>query len=375
MARSDSAQPVVEQVKAAARRPAEVKAKKIDRARLVPSGSTMLNLACSDTPHGAFILGEFTNIIGGFSTGKTSGTLEVFAACAQQKRFDNHRFIFDEPERSNEFDMEKQYGRRVAARIEPPARTRDGEPLHSRTVEEFEVNLRRALKSGQPVIYVLDSFDALSSEQEIKKSDDKVKRAEKRRDADGEDDGKKAAGSYGAERAKGASQLFRLVTQDLKDTESLLIVISQTRQEFDVMKKTKHRRNGGDALDFYAAHVIWLSCIERIKDAKHKRQLGDWVRAKVDKNKATGKKRTIDYPTYVGYGIDDIDSMIDFLIVEGKLTSTSLAWADEKFRSRKAMIDFFEADKAALEALRTAVCDLWTEIENAIKLDRKPKYT
>jgi RecA/RadA recombinase len=366
---------VCEQIKQHARKPVEIKSKVIDRARLVPSGSTMLNLACTDTVHGAFLLGEFTNIVGGFSTGKTSGTLEVFAACAQQKRFDNHRFIFDEPERSNEFDMEKQYGKRVSSRIEPPARDKDSESVYSRTVEDFEINLRRAIKGSRPVIYVLDSFDALTSEQEVKKSDARVGKADrKKRGEETEKDKQKIAGSYGMEKAKGSSSLFRLVTQDLKDTQSLLIIISQTRQEIDPMKASKYRRNGGDALDFYASHVIWLSCIERIRDTVHKRQLGDWVRAKIDKNKATGKKRSVDYPTYVGYGIDDIDSMIEFLIADGELTSTSLSWAGEPFRSRKALIAHFDGDKNAFTALRTAVAELWMKIEADIKLDRRPKY-
>jgi RecA/RadA recombinase len=379
MPRSDAAEePITEQVKKHAKRPVEAKFKTkiVDRDRLVPSGSTMLNLACTDTIWGAYLLGEYTNIVGGFSTGKTSGSLEVFAACAQQRRFDDYDFIFDEPEVSNEFDMAAQFGKRAAARVKPPAYDAEGKPRPSKTVEDFEVNLRRQIKSGRSFIYVLDSFDALTSEQEVKKSDERVSKADrKKRGEETAKDQKKAAGSYGMEKAKGSSQLFRLITQDMKTTNSLLIVISQTRQEIDPMKQAKYRRSGGDAHDFYANHVIWLSCVEKIKDAKHKRELGNWVRAKVDKNKTTGKKRSVDFPSYVGYGIDDIDSMLDFLMVEGKLSSTSLAWKGQKHGSRKALITFFEENKDELVELRVMAGELWMEIEMAIKPDRRPKYT
>lgn len=375
---------VAEQVKESAKRPAAPKNKKITRDRLVPSGSTLLNLACTETVDGAYVLGEYVNIVGDKSTGKTSGTLEVFAACAQLSRFDDYEFIFDEPERSNLFNMEAQFGKKAAARIRPPARDKDGVPVYSRTVEDFEVNVRRALKCGSPVIYVLDSFDALSSEMEMKKSDqrvaakekkDKKSREEKAEEGAAEEKEKKLAGSYGMEKAKGASQLFRLITADLQNTRSLLVVISQVRDNSDPMSMKKDRRAGGRAHDFYANHVIWLSCVEKIRDAKHKRQLGDWVKASVDKNKTTGKKRYVEYPSYVGYGIDDTDSMLDFLLVEGIINKSGayVTWKGENWL-RKELIKHLESDRVLLAELKQMTADAWMQIEDAIKIDRVPKY-
>ena len=347
-----------EQVRRHSKKKVEPRAKeyKIDRNRLIPSGSTLVNLQCSDTIHGAYLAGTMVNIIGDSGSGKTSLALECLAACAQQERFNKHHFFFDDIEEANEFDVSKQFGKSVAARLTEPPNGR------STTVESFRNNILKVVKYGEPFIYIPDSFDALTDAKELERAEQSAA-------------GKELKGSYGMGKAKMSSELFRVIVRDLKASLGLLLLISQVRENIDPMSFKKFTRAGGKALDFYAIHRLWLANRKSIK--KKERVVGHEVRVKCDKNKVNGKERIVDYSVYSGYGIDDIGSCIDFMIAEGywKKKANTIDASDIGLTgTREKLIEQGEAQKLERQ-LRVAVGDAWMEIEDSIKLDRKAKYS
>ena len=113
-----------------------VKSKVIDPLQLVPTGSTTFNLECSGRIEGAFKLGKLINIIGDSHAGKTLFALTVFAECSLEKRFDKFRFIFDDVEVANEFDLAFLFGESVNSRID--------QSIRSRTIEDLNDNLARS---------------------------------------------------------------------------------------------------------------------------------------------------------------------------------------------------------------------------------------
>lgn len=355
MPRSD-AEPLSTQIKKHAKKPVEQpRAAKIDKDRLIPSGSTLVNLQCSDTAGGGYLMGTMVNIIGDSGSGKTSLALECLAACAQQERFDGYQFIFDDIEESNEFDVSGQFGKKVAARIEPPPNGR------SSTVESFRNNVLNAVRAGSPFIYICDSFDALTDAKELERAEQSAA-------------GKELKGSYGMGKAKMSSELFRVIVRDLKKSNGLLIIISQVRENIDPMSFKKFTRAGGKALDFYAIHRLWLGNRGAIK--KKERVVGHEVRVKCDKNKLNGKERTVDYSVYSSYGIDDIGSCIDFMVAEGywkKRANTIDAESLDMTGTREKIIEQIETTRLE-RRLRAAVEDAWLEIEDSIRLQRKQKY-
>lgn len=384
MARGDHS--LTHQIKARAKKVIEevVEAVKVEvsrfTGRLVSSGCTMLNLACSDTPWGAFLLGSMINVVGDKGSSKTTTGLSVLAEATQDPNLDDYRLIFDDVEAANEFDVSAMFGHKLAKRIEPPSK--DGA---SDTVADLQNNLLQAIKQNEPFIYVLDSFDALTTDEELDRAYAKA-------------DGKEVKGSYGMQKAKGASELFRIITRELKGTKSLFIIISQVRENIDPMSFKKYRRVGGKALDFYASHILWLGNVGTVK--KHDRVVGHEVRASVDKNKINGKLRIVDYQTFDGYGIDDIGSMVDFMIRE-KLWKPKKAKEEKKPvpgkrqpRMSKVTVDkasIFVATDLAIEgnrstlirlieeqelvkALREEVAAAWMSIEDSLRPARKPKY-
>lgn len=383
---------VVEQVKAAARK-AVAPPSKSDPRLYVPSGCTMVDLACSGTIYGAFKPGTMANIIGGESSSKTMLSLSGLAESARQERFDGWDLIYDPAEaaEANSFDLNGLFGKKLADRIRPPLKFE-----RSETVKDFQSNLIKSVqkadgKNGKPFIYVLDSFDGLTTDEEIER-------------AYAVANDTKEKGSMGMQKAKGAHELFRVLCRDIGKAGGVLIIISQVKEETDPMSMKKYRRTGGKALDFYAFHHIWLANVGSVKAGPSDRQrvIGHQVKALVTKNKLNGAERFAYYNTYNTYGIDDIAAMVDFMIVEkfwkkaGKEESEE---DDPRKMKRKGggqdvggkktvfeaegldlvgtRADIIEAidEKRTDRKLKALVRDAWQEIEDGLRLDRKPRFS
>jgi recombination protein RecA len=336
-----------------------VESRKVEPKRLlVPSGSVMLNLACSNTVSGAFEAGRMVNLIGDSNSGKTYLALEMLAQCARLKSFNNYELIYDDCEHALSMDIEGLFGSTLANRIMPPA-TVDNEPKYSRTVEDFHCNFLDALDRGA-CIYVLDSFDALTSEQDAGKIDDM---------RDAHKTGKEISGSYRMAKPKKASEILQDTVSKIEKTGSFLLIISQTRDNIDPRSFEKKTRSGGRALKFYASHEIWLAVLGKIR--KKERVVGTELKAKVSKNKLTGTFREVGFDFRHGYGCDDITSALDFLIAEKAIKKGE--WRDVKFGTMPRMVQEIE-DKNMEKLLFKDLQDKWLEIEEALKPNRKSKY-
>lgn len=352
-AAEEYAKKVEEQKKAASKKFA------LDTDILIDSGCTLLNLACSDCEHGAFLPGKYVNLIGDSSSGKTLLALTMLAILAEKAEYDEYDIIYDGAEVGNQFDVGKIFGANLASRLRTD--------VCSRTIESFQNNIVTLLKSGKPFIDTLDSFDGLTSSAELARFyEEAAKRAAEAGDLELM---KEAKGSYKTEKAKIASEILRVIAQLLEETQSFLLIISQTRDNigFGSMFKPK-TRSGGNALKFYAEHEIWLSVGKAIKGVGGKITVGHHVQAKITKNRLTGKKRTVDFKVYDGYGVDDIGSNIDYMIAEGSWTKSGQkinprGLGDEEPRSEEKLIEYIE-DNNLEEDLRMLVGETWRANEN-----------
>ena len=327
---------------------------------LVPTGSTTLNLECSGSIIGAFQAGKLVNIIGDSSSGKTLVSLSSLAECSVDIRFDAYRLIYDDVEVANEFNIEKLFGKALSERLEMKYR--------SRTIEEFNDSIARALDNKIPFIYVLDSFDALTSEAFQEKDIANRKKREK---------GNEITGSYGDGKAKIFSDFCKNRIQDLKDTKSLLIIISQTRDNIGFGARFNPKtRSGGKALRFYACHEIWLDCTKTIKEGK--RVLITNVRAKITKNKLTGDRGEAYFPILRNYGIDDLDSCITFMMDEGtwsgpKNNVDTKDFVPDKI-SKTKLLKYLDTDKNKQKELRQLCQYTYESILKDLEPNRQRKY-
>lgn len=337
---------------------------------LLNSGSTLLNLECSGKTTGAFAKGHYVLVVGDSSSGKTFLTMTWFAEASINPNFDEYRFIADMPENGALMDVEKFYGKRLAGRLEPPKGTKE-DPGYSSTTTEFYDNVDAAFEEGKPFIYLLDSMDALSSDED-EKFLDKAKKAKGTKE--------KEAGTYGTGRAKSNSGRLRRIANRLRKFGCILVIITQTRQNIGFTSKFEPKtRAGGHALKFFAHMEFWTSVKGKIKrqlSAKKVRTVGVYSLVKIKKNRISGRERSVIIPIYYTAGIDDTGANVSYLIEEGH-------WKKTKGQVNAPEFDFTgteeeligEIESKGLEKkLRGIVQMVWTIVEVKSTVVRKNRY-
>ncbi len=318
--------------------------KVIKKEKLVSTSSTMLNLALSDNSEGGFYLGTIVNIIGDSAAGKTFLLWSIFAEMCHDSRFDEHDITYDEPEASLEFNIPTLFGDETSNRVELAA---------SESVEAWHDSVLDKANEGVPFIEGLDSLDAICDEDEIERDIRK--------------------GTFGGKKPKLMSEILRKIVQKVKGSNSMVFIISQTRDNIGITFGSKKTRSGGRALKFFASHEIWLAIKGHIK--RKDRDVGVEVVVKVGKNKLTGKLRQVEFPIYYDYGVDDTVSCIRFLITEGVFTRKKGGEITSPFINAKEddLANYIESNNLKGELVQM-VTDKWREIEDSIKTNRIPKY-
>jgi RecA/RadA recombinase len=364
--------PLSEQVEKSAQK--KVEKKTIDISTLIPSGSTMLNLACSDNPYGAFALGRIVTLPGGSASGKTMLMLTMLAECANDKRFDDYNLIYDDGEETCDgFDIRYLFGDKLVNRIVSPRYDENIKPLHSETIQDFKASILTKVKDKEPFIYILDSLDSLTSNEELQKE---YKQAlVKAKDSDAV---KELKGSYKTEKAKAIGEILRMINNKIKHTKSILFIVQQERANIGITFGPKKTTSGGMAPFFYSTHQVWLNSkgtvTKEIRTLKHK--IGHKIIAAVKKNKITGKLRNVEFNIYYDYGIDDLSSCIDFLLSTNhwrKTGQTINAFDLDLSGSKKILIENIE-NKNKQQELQKIVGEVWIEIEKSLRLDRQRKF-
>jgi hypothetical protein len=137
---------------------------------------------------------------------------------------------------------------------------------------------------------------------------------------------------------------------------------------------------GGRAPEFYSTQEVFLKKIKTIKKAYKDNDypIGVRIQAHVTKNRISGVDRTIEFPLYYTYGIDDIGANIDYLcshsywkLVKGIITLDDFGG----FKGRKDEL-IAKVEKENLEEqIKTIVNRIWKEIEEAVSIDRQPRYS
>lgn len=353
----------VEQDTASRNRP--VTKSNIDPYDLLPTGCLLFNLGLSDHHQGGFQKGKMANIIGDSSSGKTFLGLSCFAEAAQLESFDEYKFINDDAESACEFNIPKLFGTKTASRIESPSIDSEGNPVHSDTVQDLWDHLNDLLEEEQPFIYLMDSMDSLDeiSEKEHYEANRKARR-----------NGKEETGSYGTKKAKVIGEMLRDIIPKLRKTGSILLIISQTRDNINPVSFAKKTRSGGKALKFYATHEVWLANAGQIK--RKEQIIGYYTNAKVTKNKLTGKHRVVKFPIFYDYGIDSLRGSIEFCVETGYWTKKKQTVVAEELGIESTltkMIAVIEEDSLE-EELAEAVQNAWDTREDDLKINRKSKY-
>lgn len=332
------------------------KRKPVSVVEFIPSGSTWLDLALG----GGFPVGKVVNVVGNNSTGKTLLSCEVIYNAILKFGKDEVDYFFADSEVGLTFNTKQLYGYELLELEESPY-----------TVEQLEASLVRFMERGllaeRRLVYIEDSLDGLTCRQEEKRSVDRIEKTlVGKRDS---------TGTYGAEKAKFMSSLFRRFKDKFKNSKCLFLITSQIRDDIASSFNTS-KRSGGRALDFYASQIIWLSKIEDI--IKKGVPIGVVVKADVRKNKVGIPFRKAYFYILFDYGIDNIPGNIDYLFdlrtETGRGRSrVDMEWDGEIFKTKESLIKYIQ-EKDQEELLASMVQNKWYKFEEEIKPNRKKKY-
>jgi recombination protein RecA len=267
--------------------------------KFIHTGCTLLDCVLG----GGWPLSRVSNVVGDKSTGKTLLAIEASANFAQQYPKGLIRY------REAEAAFIPSYAEALGMpldRVELWDEEEMGKPFA--TVETFEEDLKDFLRvcreDNLPGLYIVDSLDALSDNDELER--------------------KTGEATYGTAKSKAMSQMFRKLVREIESADVHLMVISQVRDNIGAMfAASKYKRSGGHALDFYATHVIYLTHLKTMVRtvSKVKRVTGVRIGAKCTKNKVSLPMRSCDFDLMFGFGLDDLGAALRWLDEVGRLGS------------------------------------------------------
>jgi recombination protein RecA len=304
-------------------------------------GCTLLDCALG----GGWAERRVINIVGDKSAGKTLLAMEAAANFAI--RYKNGIIRYKE--------CEAAFDPRYASNLGVPMDRIDfGKSLE--TVEDLFEELNAAVKQKTPQLVIVDSLDALTD------------RAETERDID--------EGTYGTNKARKMSEMFRRLVRKMDQSDLTLIIISQVRSKIGLSFGRQTTRTGGKALDFYASQIVYLSHMETVYRTvgSVKRPIAIEVAAKLDKNKVGLPLREARFRLDFGYGIDDLVTCMMWLKEVGHLNGVGIT--DKEYTKFVKSIANAETEKeyrARLLPIQKAVKLAWNEIESGF-LPRRRKY-
>lgn len=213
---------------------------------------------------------------------------------------DKFKWMYADCERGYSFDTQKMYGFDI--------HTEDSDAPE--TVEEAFyciTKFAKSLKDDEFGIYVLDSLDALTSQEQDERAEERI---------DAIENGKEMKGTYGMGKAKYLSQeFFPQLCKTLENKNILLIIVSQIRDNVQIGSFEKYTRAGGKALDFYSSLITWLATAKKItvKDGDKDVPIGGTNKIKVTKGKVPRPFREGFYTFYYSMGIDNVTTGVDYL--------------------------------------------------------------
>jgi len=320
-----------------------------DTTKMISTGSTLLDLAISGgrVRGGGIPAGILVEIFGPSSTGKTVLLTEIAGNVQNQ----NGEVMFHDPEAR----LNKQFAQLFGFELD------DAEYSRPNLVPEVFQSVRKWEPKDPDVIngVFADSLAALSTEMEM------------------EDD---VGDKMGGRRGKEFSQELRRTCRMITEKNYLMVCSNQIR---DTMAKLgpKTKSPGGHAIGFYSS--LRLKTEYAYKDAKMYREkthkgrpikkvVGVNIVVEVFKSTVWKPMGTAPVTIIFDYGIDDIRQNLQYVKKYNGSTTYTLN-GNKLHQSLEKSIDMVEQDDDDIDELREEVIDLWEDIEEKFKSERKPK--
>jgi recombination protein RecA len=255
----------------------------------VSTGSLGLDIALGI---GGLPRGRVVEIYGPESSGKTTLTLQVIAAC--QKNGGTAAFI------DAEHALDPTYAEKLGVKVDDLLVSRPDTGEQALEIADMLV------RSNAVDVVVVDSVAALTPKAEI----------------EGE-----MGDSHVGLHARLMSQALRKLTANIKKSGTLVIFINQIRMKIGVMFGSPETTTGGNALKFYASVRLDIRRIGAVK--KGDEIIGSETRVKVVKNKVAPPFRQCEFEILYGEGTSREGEIIELGVAQN-LVDKSGAWYSYK---------------------------------------------
>ena len=325
----------------------------------IRSGSTTLDLVNGG---GGYPLGRVACIGGMPSSGKTLLAMEAAAHFHQQFNRDGGVIWYVDAENAFTNEYAKVIGFPQTARFIADSQGH----CAIRTVEQLGSALEQRLKllKEQPALFILDSLDALSTNEELSKDMDE--------------------NTMAMTKARVISEFFRRYTAPLAEHHVCFFLIQQMRQKMSSYG-TAYTKAGGNAPNFYASLALRLTKTEAVTVTRNKeeREIGVNIDVKNEKNKVGWPHQKCSFQIRYDYGIYDILSCVEYLDQRDRLDglpdkytknnegkTIGIGSIADRIRNLEDRAEYDEAVFILTELTKQA----WGDISEAAKMTGQPKY-
>ena len=333
------------------------------------SGCDLLDLALG----GGFPWGKIVNIVGDTSSGKTALAIECLHRTIKDQDVMWH---YNDAESGFSFNTQAMYGFEAL-----PKDKKDRSQIIEQLIADVKKKIFFATEQKKRLIYTIDSLDGLSCQAELNRAQKRFNKFEKQKEAVAQTDEerKKEKGSYNMEKQRMINEFFRTEENRIEDTKTLLIIISQTRENIGVVFGQKWRVSCEGAMKFYAAHRIVLKEIKKIKKKVDGKEypIGVRIHAYVFKNKIAAPFKECNFEILFDYGVDNVSSnlnyIFDLLTEKGEdKKKIDVEWDEVKFTTKESLISHIEAKNQEDDILELTKFK-WQRIEDQLAPKRKRK--
>ena len=285
---------------------------------VVSTGSLGLDVALGV---GGLPRGRVVEIYGPESSGKTTLTLQVIAAC--QKTGGTAAFV------DAEHALDPSYAAKLGVNVDDLLVSQPDTGEQALEIADMLV------RSNAVDVVVVDSVAALTPKAEI----------------EGE-----MGDSHVGLHARLMSQALRKLTGNIKRSNTLVIFINQIRMKIGVMFGNPETTTGGNALKFYASVRLDIRRIGAVK--KGEEVIGNATRVKVVKNKVAPPFRQAEFEILYGEGTSYEGELIELGVLQN-MVEKSGAWysynGERIGQGKENARQYFKDNPSAAKELDTAL--------------------